>query len=47
MSKVSKLGGLYSFLQYINANKAGLFEGSFSWVGGQFDPLIEQINWAD
>ena len=23
---------------FINPNKAGLFEGSFFWGGGQFDP---------
>ena len=29
----------FSSLPYLNPNKAGLFEGSFSWGGGgQLDP---------
>ena len=25
---------------FLNTSKAGLFEGSFFWMGSQFDPLL-------
>ena len=28
----------FSSLPYLNPNKAGLFEGNFSWGGDQLDP---------
>ena len=34
---MTKFSELYCL---INPNKAGLFEGSFSWGWGQFDPLF-------